>query len=443
MSSIALIDDLLSHHHSYQNEFKEAVNEIYKDILEYDNKRSKDEITKFFERLIEPDRTIRFKVEWFDDKDRVQVNRGYRIQFNNSLGPYKGGLRFHPTVNESILKFLGFEQIFKNALTGIPMGGAKGGADFDPKGKSEAEVRRFCKRYMEELYKYIGANIDIPAGDIGVGVREIGYMYGQYLRLTDNFSGVLTGKHPNFGGSCGREEATGYGCVYFIDEALNHHGMKFEDKRVLVSGSGNVALFAVEKLIEFNTKVLTVSDSDGTLYFEKGISEDDLNDLKVLKFEKRERLRNYTGSKAVYLEGEKPWSREADIAIPCATQNEIDAQDAMNLKDNGILLIAEGANMPLSAEAQSMIENSSIIFLPGKATNAGGVAASGFERSQNAVHIQAELEDVDHRLRDVMKKIHRHCIEGVDKKDGVIPYKIGANLFAFNKIYHATTDLHG
>jgi len=438
------IEEILSHHHSYQSEFKEAVDEILCDILRFSDNHTRSEVIDFFERLVEPDRSIRFKVEWFDDMNKIQVNRGYRVQFNNSIGPYKGGLRFHPSVNESILKFLGFEQIFKNALTGIPMGGAKGGSDFNPKGKSEAEIRRFCQRFMEELHKYIGSNIDIPAGDIGVGVREIGHMFGHYLKLTNEYTGIITGKHPVFGGSCAREEATGYGCVYFLKEALKHHERKLKGKSVLVSGAGNVALFTVEKLIENNTIVLSVSDSDGTLYFKDGISLDDLNQLKILKFENRDRLENFKGSHAQYREGEKPWSIAAEIAIPCATQNEINETDAKTLLSNGVEVIAEGANMPLNGQAIELVTNSPhVIYLPAKATNAGGVAVSGFERSQNAMHIQSSKSHIDKRLQEVMRAIHGHCLEFVDKEKGVTPYKVGANLYAFNKVYDATIALRG
>ncbi len=440
------IVDILSHHHSYQPEFHDAVKEVYDDIKEFSNNISKEELDSFFTRLIEPDRTLRFKVEWFDDEGNIHVNRGHRVQFNNAFGPYKGGLRFHPSVNESILKFLGFEQIFKNALTGLPMGGAKGGSDFNPKAKSEHEIRRFCESFMKELYKYIGPTRDVPAGDIGVGTREIGYLYGTYLKLTDNYTGVLTGKHPNFGGSCGREEATGHGAVYFMKQALEHHNAELKDQRVLVSGAGNVALFAIEKCLDFGAKVLTVSDSNGCLYFSEGIRESDLEAIKDLKLNKRQRLSEFQSSRARYLEGESSWGLkgiEAHLALPCATQNEVNDTDLENLINSGVKLIAEGANMPLTSQAQEILKKKGIIFLPGKATNAGGVAVSGFERSQNAVYISVGKKEIDQKLQSIMKEIHESCIRSVDRVNGIYPYKLGANLYAFDKVYSATRSLFG
>ncbi len=437
------IKEILQSKHSYQTEFRDAVLEVMDDVINYYDGDSSENILSFFNRLIEPDRTIKFKIEWFDDQNILQVNRGFRVQFNNSIGPYKGGIRFHPTVNESILKFLAFEQIFKNALTGFPMGGAKGGSDFNPKGKSEHEIRRFCQAFMMELYKYIGSNKDIPAGDIGVGTREIGYLYGTYLRLTDNFSGVLTGKHPNFGGSCGREEATGYGCVFFLKNALNEHQIDLTDKRVLVSGAGNVALYTVEKLLEENAKVLTVSDSKGTLYFENGITSKELDDLKELKFTHKQPLKEWKGKNGEYREDEKPWSINADIAMPCATQNEMDANDVKTLIRNGVEAICEGANMPVTGEGVEILKGNKILYLPGKAANAGGVAVSNLELSQNAVRQSSTKSEIENHLSKVMERIYRNCIDNIEKEGGQYNYKAGANLYAFKKVYKSMKDLVG
>ncbi len=437
------IDHLLAHHHSYESEFRHAVFEVLNDVINGESDLTEAQMASFFERMIEPDRTIRFKVEWFDDQNVLHVNRGYRVQFNNDLGPYKGGLRFHPTVNLSILKFLGFEQIFKNALTGFPMGGAKGGSDFDPKGKSPHEVRRFCDSFMSELYKHIGADIDIPAGDIGVGEREIGYLYGHYLKLTNRYTGVLTGKHPSFGGSCGRVEATGYGAAMILKHATEYHHQDLKKMRVLISGSGNVALHAAEKLIDYGATVLSISDSGGTLYFKEGIKESDLTELKDLKFKLRGRLRDFHGTRSTYLEGEKPWALEGDVAMPCATQDELNGIDALKLIDNGVQVFCEGANMPLTPEALEVVAGRGIIFLPGKAANAGGVAVSNLERSQNATHRTASFAEALTRLEEVMEKIHQNCLKYVDRVDGVIPYKMGANLYSFHKLYETSKFLRG
>ncbi len=434
------IKKLLNKHHSGEEEFHEAVLSVCEDLTDYGQES---ELLNLFERLIEPDRLIKFKVEWFDDDNILRVNRGYRVQFNNSLGPYKGGLRFHPSVNESVLKFLGFEQIFKNALTGLPMGGGKGGADFNPKGKSDNEIRRFCWAYMEELHKYIGAERDIPAGDIGVGVREIGYLFGQFIKLTGRYSGVLTGKHPNFGGSCGREEATGYGCVYFLEEALKYHEIKIENKRVSVSGAGNVALYTIEKLLDKNAKVLTLSDSQGTLYFKDGITRSALDKLMDLKFSRRGQLSEFSSSEAVYRTDKTPWDIPVDIAIPCATQNEINKEQVKTLIENGLECICEGANMPLTSEALNEVLKNNLIFLPGKAANAGGVAVSGFERSQNAAYWSLSKQEVDKKLQETMQEIHKNCLWGVEKKNGIVPYKSGANIYAFNKVVKTMKNLRG
>jgi len=440
------IQSELQKNHPNQKEFHSAVIELAEDVLNEKEilNKTENEILGDLLRLIEPDRLIRFKVEWYNDQNELEVNRGYRVQFNNILGPYKGGLRFHPSVNESILKFLGFEQIFKNSLTDLPMGGAKGGSDFDPKGKSKEEILRFCQAYMTELIKYIGAQRDIPAGDIGVGSREIGFLYGQYLKIQDQYKGALTGKKPDFGGSHIREEATGYGCVYFIEECFKAHNKILEGKTILVSGSGNVALYAVEKLISKGVKVLTVSDSGGTLYFEDGINEKDIEKLKDLKFIRRERLSSWDSENATFLENKKPWKIKADIALPCATQREILEEDAKDLIDQGIECIAEGANMPLTKDAVSLVLSAKdLLFLPAKACNAGGVAVSSLERSQNATHEKMSREEVDKTLQKIMKTIHKNCIELIEKENNVYPYKQGANLFAFRKVTDSLHSLYG
>ncbi len=437
------IDHLLSHYHSYQSEYRHAVFEVLGDVARGEIALTEAEIISFFERIIEPDRTIRFKVEWFDDENQLQVNRGYRVQFNNDLGPYKGGLRFHPTVNESILKFLGFEQIFKNALTGFPMGGAKGGSDFNPKGKSEHEVRRFCQCFMDELQRYIGANEDIPAGDIGVGEREIGYLYGHYLKLTNRYTGALTGKHPNFGGSCARVEATGFGCAMFLRNVCEYHNIDLRKQRVLISGAGNVALHAAEKLMSYGAKVLSVSDSDGTLYFKEGLTEKDICSIKSLKFDRRGRLSDFSAVGAEYLAGEKPWGLEAEIILPCATQDEISGEEALSLIRNGAKIFCEGSNMPLKPEAIEAVSTGDILFVPGKAANAGGVAVSNMERAQNATHRRSSFAEIESSLEEVMDRIHRNCLKYVERVNGVIPYKMGANIYSFNKLYETSKFLRG
>lgn len=427
------LTDYLEQYHANQEEFHQAVHEVIEDVAEFYQDNQKYQDWNIIERMIEPDRVIQFRVTWEDDKGAIQVNRAWRVQFNNVLGAYKGGMRFHPTVNESILKFLGFEQCFKNALTGLPMGGGKGGSDFDPKGKSEREVFRFCTALMQELYKYIGSHHDVPAGDIGVGGREIGYMFGHYLKLTDNWQGVLTGKSPLFGGSCGREEATGYGLVYFLENMLNAHDKDLKGKEVLISGAGNVAIFAAEKCLHKNAKVMTLSDSGGTLYFKDGMTADQLAEMKEFKFRKRGRLKNYSGN-AEFKKGIKPWSIDADIALPCATQNEIDGEEAKTLFDNNIIAVAEGANMPLTAEAQDVMLENPILYAPGKASNAGGVAVSALERTQNAEMRGWKLERVDNELQDIMKDIHLRCIEHIDRREGFYPYRKGANISSFKKL---------
>lgn len=429
------VKDTLDKYHPGDAEFHQAVHEVLQDITGFYRDHEKYADYNIAQRMIEPDRIIRFRVCWQDDNNCIRVNRAWRVQFNNALGAYKGGLRFHPSVNESILKFLGFEQTFKNALTGLPMGGAKGGADFDPRGKSEHEIRRFCEALMQELYRHIGEDTDVPAGDINVGTREISYLFGHYLKLTNRWHGVITGKNPLFGGSCGRSEATGYGLVYFLEEMLSAHDEGLKDKRVVISGAGNVALHAAEKCLAEQAQVLSVSDSGGVLYFKDGINTEQLEKIKTLKLEQHGELKAFNGGQ--YKAGKTPWEIAADIALPCATQNEIDAEAAKQLIENKVLAIAEGANMPLTADAQSLIIDHHILYGPAKAANAGGVAVSGLERTQNAAMRSWDLDKVDSELKTIMKEIHDRCTEHVYKKDGIIPYRRGANVAAFKKIAEA------
>lgn len=428
------ITRVLDKYHPNHKQFRQAVFEVFDDIAEFYYSHDKYQKYSILERMIEPDRIITFRVCWEDDKQNIRVNRGYRVQFNNALGAYKGGLRFHPSVNVDTFKFLGFEQCFKNALTGMPMGGAKGGSDFNPKECSDNEVMRFCKSYMEELYRHIGDDIDVPAGDINVGAREIGYMFGHYIKLVNKWNGVLTGKGPDFGGSCGREEATGYGCVYFLEEMIKAHDDKLKDKKVIISGAGNVALHAAEKALEEGAKVLSVSDSKGTLCFKEGITPEQLLELKQLKLRNYGALKDYNSPKAEYKQGVKPWSIEADIALPCATQNEVDAVSMNEMVKNKVSYIAEGANMPLTSEAQDIVAENNIIYGPGKAANAGGVAVSGLERTQNAEMRSWTLERVESELKDIMKTIHRRCTDNIERKDGIYNYRKGANINSFKKI---------
>lgn len=425
--------DTLTENHPHSNEFYQAVGEVFHDIADFYKDHSIYADANILERITEPDRIIRFRVCWEDDKQQIHVNRGWRVQFNNALGAYKGGLRFHPTVNESVLKFLGFEQCYKNALTGMPMGGGKGGSDFDPRGRSDAEIMRFCHAFMDELYRHIGPNIDVPAGDINVGAREIAYLYGRYIQITGRWEGVLTGKSPSFGGSCGRAEATGHGVVYFLENMLDAHNDALEGKSVLLSGSGNVSLYAAEKCISKGATVLSVSDSGGTLYFKDGITTDHLHTLMQLKFEDRGRLEE--SSCGEFYKDKKPWDiTDADIAIPCATQNEVTLEDAKALTKNGISTIIEGANMPLTADAQTWVLDNQVLYGPAKAANAGGVTVSGLERSQNASLESWGLKEVDNKLQTIMKTIHDRCCEHVDKVDGLTPYRKGANIYGFKKL---------
>ncbi|SZD73107.1 NADP-specific glutamate dehydrogenase [Candidatus Ornithobacterium hominis] len=419
-------------------EFHQAVEEIAESILPFIEENERYQNKKLLERIAEPERIIMFRVPWVDDQGEIQVNKGYRIEMNSAIGPYKGGIRFHPSVNLSILKFLAFEQTFKNSLTTLPMGGGKGGSNFDPKGKSDAEIMRFCQSFMAELYRHIGPNTDIPAGDIGVGSREIGYLFGMYKKLANEFTGVLTGKGLEYGGSLIRPEATGYGVIYFVQNMLERIGESIDGKSFVISGSGNVAQFAAEKAIELGGKVLTLSDSSGYIYDENGINEEKLEFIKQLKNEKRGRIKEYTEqyNDAQYFEDEKPWGQKCDIALPCATQNEIQKEDAQKLADNGVQAVVEGANMPSTAEAIHIFRNSGMLYSPGKASNAGGVATSGLEMSQNSLSLNWSREEVDQRLKDIMTDIHEQCVK-YGKKGDKIDYMKGANIAGFVKVAEA------
>ena len=422
-----------------QVEFHQAVEEVFLSLRDFIAANPRYQSQGLLARMAEPERVILFRVPWVDDKGEVQVNRGYRIQMSSAIGPYKGGLRFHPSVNTSILKFLAFEQVFKNALTTLPMGGGKGGSDFDPKGKSDNEVMRFCQSFMTELYRHIGANTDVPAGDIGVGGREIGFLYGQYKRINADMSqGVFTGKGLSYGGSLIRPEATGYGAVYFAEFMLEQSGEKIEGKKVLISGSGNVAQYAAEKCLQLGAKVLSVSDSNGTVIFKNGMNEAQLAKLLALKNERRERLSVYAKEEGLeYHEGKRPWQLlAADIALPCATQNELDMQDAQILLEGGCKLVLEGANMPCTNDAVSKFINAGILYAPGKASNAGGVATSGLEMSQNSLRLSWTREEVDQRLKNIMHSIHESCLQ-YGTKDGKINYQNGANIAGFVKVADA------
>jgi len=423
-----------------EKEFHQAVQEIVESLAPFIEKNPKYEEAKILERMVEPERVIMFRVPWLDDKGQIQVNRGFRIQMNSAIGPYKGGLRFHPSVNLGILKFLAFEQVFKNALTTLPMGGAKGGSDFDPKGKSDNEVMKFCQSFMTELQKYIGPDTDVPAGDIGVGGREIGFMYGQYKRLRNEFTGVLTGKGLNWGGSLIRSEATGYGCVYFVQEMLKTRGESLEGKVCAVSGSGNVAQYTVEKLQQLGAKVVTLSDSNGYIYDKDGIDQKELACVLELKNVKRGRIKECAKEfKCEYFENKKPWDVKCDIAFPSATQNEIDEEDAKTLVKNGCIAIGEGANMPSTPGAVEVFQKAKILYAPGKASNAGGVATSGLEMSQNSMRMSWTSEEVDRRLHDIMTSIHEQCVR-YGKEGNYINYVNGANIAGFVKVADAMID---
>ena len=420
-------------------EFLQAVTEVIETLEPVLKARPQYEANCILERIVEPERVIMFRVPWVDDKGKIRVNRGYRVQFNSAIGPYKGGLRFHPSVNLSILKFLGFEQVFKNSLTTLPMGGGKGGSDFDPKGKSDREVMAFCQSFMTELSKYIGQFTDVPAGDIGVGGREIGFMFGQYKRVRNEFVGVLTGKGMEWGGSLIRPEATGYGCVYFAENMLTVKGQNFEGKTCVVSGSGNVAQYAVEKLNQLGAKVVTLSDSNGTIYDKDGISAEKLAWTMELKNVKRGRISEYTKKfkKAEYFEGKKPWAVKCDAAFPCATQNEISAEDAKKLVKNGCKLVAEGANMPTCPAGVEVFQNAGVLYAPGKASNAGGVATSGLEMSQNSMRLLWTRDEVDARLKGIMKSIHDNAFTASKEFGQEGNYVMGANIAGFIKVADA------
>jgi glutamate dehydrogenase (NADP+) len=422
-------------------EFHQAVEELAESVIPLVENDERLRSARILERMTEPDRIVSFRVTWEDDQGVPQINRGYRVQFNQSLGPYKGGLRFHPNVCQSVLKFLGFEQTFKNALTTLPMGGGKGGADFDPKEKSDREVMRFCQSFMTELYRYIGDAVDTPAGDIGVGAREIGYLFGQYTRIVSSFSGVLTGKGLDYGGSHLRPEATGYGLSYFIGHMADDRGIDLTDSTVAISGSGNVATFAVEKLTELGARVVTMSDSSGTIVDRDGIDPAKLAWIRELKEVRRGRLGEFVSEfGGEYLEGETPWGVPVDIAAPCATQNELAAGDAASLIEHGVKIVAEGANMPTTNEAVHLLREAGISFGPGKACNAGGVAVSGLEQSQNAVGLLLPAEEIDRRLRDIMRTIHRQCVE-FSPEPNAIDYVTGANRAGFTKVANAMLSL--
>jgi glutamate dehydrogenase (NADP+) len=424
-----------------QPEFHQAVKEVVDSLIPCLEKHPEYLEHKILERMTEPDRIYIFRVPWLDDKGEIQVNRGFRVEFNNAIGPYKGGLRFHPTVNLGILKFLGFEQILKNSLTTLPMGGAKGGSDFDPKGKSDFEVMRFCQSFMNELYKHIGANIDVPAGDIGVGGREIGFLFGQFKKLTHSFEGVFTGKGLNWGGSLIRPEATGYGCVYFAEEMLKTKGQSFKGKTVAVSGSGNVAQYAIEKVNQLGGKAVTASDSNGTVVDKDGIKGEKWDFLMELKNVKRGRIKEYADKfHCEYFEGKRPWFVKCDVALPCATQNEISGDDAKTLVSNGCACVSEGANMPTTLEGVEVFLKKKILYGPGKASNAGGVATSGLEMSQNSLRLSWSREEVDERLHNIMTGIHKAALETSFEYGDPGNYVLGANIAGFIKVANSMID---
>lgn len=436
-----IINDLEKKHPG-EVEYLQAVREVLESIEEVYNENPQFETAGIIERLIEPDRIFTFKIPWVDDEGKVHVNLGYRIQFNNAIGPYKGGLRFHPSVNLSILKFLGFEQIFKNALTTLPMGGGKGGSDFNPKGKSDSEIMRFCQSFMLELWKHIGPETDVPAGDIGVGGREIGYLYGMYKKLSKEHTGVLTGKGINWGGSLIRPEATGFGCVYFAKEMLATRGETFEGKTVAISGFGNVAWGAALKVTELGGKVVTLSGPDGYIYDPEGISGEKIDYMLELRASNEDIVKPYSFEfeGVEFHEGKHPWEVKCDIALPCATQNELNAEDAETLVKNGCICVCEGANMPSTPEAIEIILKNKLLFAPGKAANAGGVATSGLEMTQNSMKINWGRQEVDERLHEIMRNIHAACVKHGTLEDGYVDYVKGANIAGFLKVANAMLD---
>jgi glutamate dehydrogenase/leucine dehydrogenase len=423
-----------------ETEFHQAVTEVTKSVWPFIEKNPKFRKAKIIERIVEPERVIMFRVNWIDRNGEVQVNRGYRVQMNSAIGPYKGGLRFHPSVTLGMLKFLAFEQVFKNALTTLPMGGGKGGSDFDPKGKTDEEVMRFCQAFMSELFRHIGPDTDVPAGDIGVGGREIGYLFGYYKKLRNEFTGVLTGKGINWSGSRIREEATGYGLVYFVEEMLHTRGNSMSNKVVTISGSGNVAQFAAEKAMLMGSKVVTFSDSDGFVYDPEGVTAEKLAFVKELKNVRRGRIAEYAKQfKCEYHAGKRPWGVKCNVALPCATQNELNEEEAKTLVQNGCICVGEGANMPSTPEAVEVFLGNKILFGPGKAANAGGVSVSGLEMSQNSIRLQWTSNEVDKRLSDIMKAIHNQCVR-FGEQDRWVNYVDGANIGGFRKVAEAMVD---
>jgi glutamate dehydrogenase (NADP+) len=441
-SQIDAFMDKMKALHGHELEFLQAVHEVAEAVIPVIEETPKYKAAKILDRMVEPERTIIFRVPWIDDNGDVQINRGYRVEFNSAIGPYKGGLRFHPSVNLSILKFLGFEQIFKNSLTTLPMGGGKGGSDFNPKGKSDNEVMKFCQSFMTELSRHIGPNTDVPAGDIGVGGREIGYMFGQYKRIRNEFTGVLTGKGLNWGGSLMRPEATGYGTVYFAKEMLATKNDSFKGKTVAISGSGNVAQYALEKVIHLGGKVVTVSDSSGYIHAPNGFHSEHLEFLKELKNVRRGRVKEiadkFEGFE--FIADGRPWGVQCDVALPCATQNELNGEEAAQLVANGVIAVAEGANMPCTPEAIEAFQSASVLFSPGKASNAGGVATSGLEMSQNSLRFNWTSEEVDEKLHSIMVSIHSACVKYGKDDNGYVDYVKGANIAGFVKVADAMID---
>ncbi|NLM47164.1 MAG: NADP-specific glutamate dehydrogenase [Firmicutes bacterium] len=439
MSYLEKVCEIVRARNPHESEFLQAVEEVILSLGPALAKNPEYEEAGILERLVEPERQIIFRVPWVDDRGKVQVNRGFRIQFNSAIGPYKGGIRFHPSVNLSIIKFLGFSQVFKNALTGLPLGGGKGGADFDPKGKSEMEVMRFCQSFMNELYRHIGADVDVPAGDIGVGAREVGYLFGQYKKLANEFTGVLTGKGLAYGGSLVRKEATGYGLIYFVNEMLKAHGRSFDGAKVVISGSGNVAIYAAEKAMQLGATVVAMSDSNGYIYDKDGI---DLDTIKEIKEVKRARIYTYTETRpsAIYTEGSGGiWQVPCHIALPCATQNELDVEGARALLKNGCFAVGEGANMPTTPEAIKLLTENGVLFAPGKAANAGGVATSGLEMTQNSMRLPWDFEEVDARLTGIMKNIYKTCAAAKEEY-GLKNLVEAANIVGFIKVAQAMLE---
>ena len=423
----------------YEVEFHQAVEEVAESVMPWYLDHEKYRKAQILERMTEPDRIVSFRVSWQTDDGQVRANRAWRVQFNHCLGPYKGGLRFHPTVTQSVLKFLGFEQILKNSLTGLPMGGAKGGSNFNPKGKSDDEIMRFCQSMMTELCRHIGEDVDVPAGDINVGSREISFLFGQYMRLENRWTGVLTGKGLSFGGSAVRTEATGYGAIYFLEHMLNQHDEKIKDKRIVISGSGNVARYAAEKAVEKKAKVLTLSDSDGFILCKDGLAEEHVDFAHKLKEEDRGRIKEMADKfdGIEFHADARPWDVECDVAMPCATQNELEIDGAKSLVKNGTMAVCEGANMPTTAEAAHLFRDKGVLHAPGKASNAGGVAVSGLEQSQNSMRIHWTREEVDERLQKIMEEIHSRCVEHGEGDDGKVNYVNGANIGGFQKVAEA------